>query len=132
MKLLNKDIPEGMVKKGILPSKGNSEKDSVSILKELWGEEESKKKGNRRVTFFVNLIYIMSLAIFVFMCFTPGLLIYALPAMALTTLGAFIFNVFIYSESKRTKKQQDAINNFYHSYEHKQTNQGRAGSETSS
>lgn len=95
-----------------------NEKDATSILKEIRMEEEAKKKGNKRATFFVNLVYLMSLCLFSYMIYM-GNLIYAVPALALTTLGAFIFNLFIFSESQRAKKRQTLIDEFYLSFAYK-------------
>lgn len=99
----------------------SDEKHATSILKELFDEEEIRTKDNKRATFFVNLIYFMSLILFTYM-FYIGITIFALPALALVSLGALAFNLFIYKESKRTKKRQKSISDFYLSYEYKKNN----------
>jgi hypothetical protein len=124
MKITPQDIPKEMSKTIKLETKvtpREAEKDSISILKEIRDEEEKNKKGNKRATFFVNLIYVMSLALFGYMIY-KGDIMYAVPALALTTLGAFIFNLFIFDESRKTKRRQDAVDQFYLEYELKKNN----------
>jgi hypothetical protein len=122
MRISPREIPNEMKSTIIMTTKVQPqvEKDTTSILREIRMEEEGKKKGNKRATFFVNLIYLMSLGLFSYMIYA-GEMLYALPALALTTLGAFIFNLFIFSESQRTKKRQTLIDNFYLEYTFKKT-----------
>jgi len=127
MKIITQEIPEEIKKTIKMATKienldRQNELDSVTILKEIRNEEENKKKGNKRATFFVNLIYLMSLALFSYMIYV-GEMIYAIPSLALTTLGAFIFNIFIFSESQRTKRRQDLIDNFYLEFQYKKSHQ---------
>jgi Na+/H+ antiporter NhaC len=121
MKIEKKEIPEEMKKTILEVDKPIKEKNTITILKELREDEERNKKNDKRATFFINLIFTLSLGIFVYMI-TKGLTYYALPALGLTAVGAFIFNLFVYSKSKETKQRQEKIDEFYLSNELKKTN----------
>ncbi len=127
MKIEKQEIPENMknsikeVSKVDMPKLPPlKEKDTISILKEIREDEDKNIKSNKRATFMVNLVFLMSLVLFVYMI-VSGLGQYAIPALGLTIIGAFIFNLFIFSESKRTKKRQTAIDSFYMTYQYNQT-----------
>jgi len=112
LKIDKQPIPEEM-KKTIVevePAKIEESRTAV-ILKEIRDEEVKNKKSNRRATFFVNLIYLMSLVLSVIMIIRG--IDYAIPSMAFIALGVLAFNIFIYIESRRTKKHIKTIDSFY-------------------
>jgi Flp pilus assembly protein TadB len=113
MKVEKKEIPEEMKNTIIeVSNKSKDEKDSLILLKEIKSEELARKKDNKRATLFVNLVYLMGLTLSVIMML-GGEMVYALPALIFVTLGAFVFNLFIYNESKRTNRHIKSINDFY-------------------
>lgn len=113
MKIERKESPKFVE---VIKEVNHKERSTASILKEIKLAEGVRKKDNRRATFFVNTLYLISLGLFVAMSFY-GPLMFALPALGLVTIGALTFNIFIYNESKRTMKHQKDIEKLHNLYE---------------
>ena len=120
MKVIKQDIPESM-KHTIVEVSNTREKNSIDILKEIKIEELARKKDNRRATLFVNLIYLMGLGMSVIMMLA-GDMEYAMPSFVFMTLGAFVFNLFIYNESKRTQNHLNNIEQIHPTHESQKDN----------
>ncbi len=106
MKIEKKKIPESMKK--TMGGVTTDEEPASKTLKSLRELEAINSKSNIKAVFFINLTYLIG-----FICLTiitlqsANLLI--ISTMGITTVGALIFNIFTYNESKRTIKNTAII-----------------------
>lgn len=117
MKIQRKNEPT-VVKDYLTPSDSELELNSVTILKEIWENNDRILKNSKRATFFINLIYLLGLITYSFMIYV-GTVPYAMASLIYVTIEIFIINLLIFSLTKGAKKQRDNAYNLYMDYEHR-------------
>lgn len=127
MRVQKQPIPEEMRKTIKEVSPRSTEQDSITIIKNIKLEEEKRSKNNKRALYSINILYLLGVGVSVLMLLAD-LTEYGLLSLLLMSLGALIFNIFIYNETKITRRHLKAIDVFYplQSYENQKDVQGRA------
>jgi len=106
MKIEKKITPEEMKK--TMGGATTKEEPVSKTLKSLKSLEELNSRGNVKAVFFINLTYLIGL-IFLTIITLQDANVFAVSSIAVTTVGALIFNIVTFNEARRTKKHKEII-----------------------
>jgi len=106
MKITKEIIPENMKETmGGIPANDESTSKTLKSLKEL---ESLNTKRNVKAVFFINLTYVIGLIFLTLIALQTGD-VFVIATITVTTIGALVFNLFTYKESKKTIKNLEII-----------------------